>query len=647
MLLELLDPCFALLLDVQAGGGGSFGGGGSSGGGGGFSGGGGGGGGFGFLIYLLIRLVVEHPLIGIPLVLVVLFVMHKGSRKGWARHQSNVIRGASGASVANRSKAWAAEVRAADPEFDEAAFLARVRTAFDKAQSSWCAQDLGPIQHFVTDGVYERFSLQIEEQREDHWRQGMEGVQVVGSRLVHFDGGRVFDTVTVRIEFSADIHRIHLETGKRIPGSQLPRNHFAECWSFVRRKGAKSRTEAGLIEGQCPNCGAPLEMNQNARCASCEAYVKSGAFDWVLAEITQASEWRPEREESLPGVVAYAAEDPGISVQLLEDRTSVAFWRKASADRKGSVEPLMRIADGDFTAGFTMNLEALQGGDRFYVAENAVGSVRTLGLLAGDTDDRAVVEVLSDGRRARIDDKGRHQIETARHLQRALYVFGRPAGQKTRVEESFSTAHCRSCGARDLGGTDPLCPYCEAPRSGDASAWSLREIVIDRTADAQDLRAELAAVARGAAPDVPERLDVPNDLTRRPGSALARVSSADLVAWAASLVQVDGRQDPRQRQALATLAERADLSDARLEELLHEGGDQSSIPEPRDTFEARLWLKALIELAFSDGEVSKAERRFLRRASEGFGVGRIEFETLLKRVRADLYREARQARRSS
>ena len=631
--LSLLDP----LLDLQAGGGGSFGtgGGGGFGGGGGSFGGGSGGGVDGGLIYLLIRLVVEAPLIGIPLVLVLAYLFLQGGGRARQAHQARTIMRLGPRFRGQRAEAWAALAAEGDPDFSEQAFYERVRAAFTLAQESWCAQDLAPIQHFITDGVLERFSLQIEEQKEDHWRQGMEGLEVSTPRLVHFERGRRFETITARIEFGADIHRVHLVTGERLPGSKIPRDRFAECWTFVRRRGARSRTEEGLLEGFCPNCGAPLELNQSARCGSCEAFVRSGEYDWVLSEITQASEWRPEDEREVAGLEELSERDAGFSVQLLEDRTSVAFWRKVSADRKGSVEPLVRVADGPFCEAFAMEQEALAGGDRYYTAENAVGAVRALGVLSDPEHERAVVEVLYDGRRARADGEGRHQIETTRRVQRRLFVFQRPAGATTPIESTFSTASCRTCGAHDLGGTDPRCPYCESPRTGDPSSWLLNEIVVDHSADARAIRAELAAVEKASLRDTP---------TSIPGSGLGRASSADLVTWASSLVEVDGHLDPRERVALTGLAERLGVSAARLEELRDtEGGDGSSVPVPRDEAEAQQWLRALVELALADGRISGPEQRFLRRAAASLGLGRRALDGLVGSVRSELYREARRA----
>ena len=64
----------------------------------------------------------------------------------------------------------------------------------------------------------------------------------------------------------------------------------------------------------------------------------------MLAEVAQASEWSPEREDDIPGLARYAERDPGMSAQQLEDRAPVASWRKCAADHAGDVGPLKRLA---------------------------------------------------------------------------------------------------------------------------------------------------------------------------------------------------------------------------------------------------------------------------------------------------------------
>src|SRR5439155_68413 len=75
----------------------------------------------------------------------------------------------------------------------------------------------------------------------------------------------LFDTLAVRIAARASDFNVSLRDGSAISGSD-DSGPFAEIWSFLRRRGTQTLDKAGLIEGNCPNCGAAIEMNQNANC---------------------------------------------------------------------------------------------------------------------------------------------------------------------------------------------------------------------------------------------------------------------------------------------------------------------------------------------------------------------------------------------
>ena len=625
----LASSTLLFLLDAfQAGGGGSFGGGG---------GGGGGdsdGDGLFWIFYLLIRLAIEVPIVGVPLLIIAVVIAIVGSRKGWWKVQEHAIARSVPQRHALTSATVADRLRAIDPTFDERLFLGRVRSAFRKAQAGWCAQELEPLRPFVSDGVFERFSLQIEEQKLDGWRQGMDELRVQPASLVHFDSGAHFETVSVRIDFAADIHRIDRASAKKISGSTLPRASFAECWSFVRRRGTRSVSKQGLMEGICPNCGAPLAVNQSARCGQCECLVRSGQFDWVLAEITQMSEWRATQQASIPGLAAYVDRDLGFDAQMLEDRASIAFWRKCAADRSGEVSSLSRIATPDLCERYSERLRSKSQKTRVFRSDCAVGSVETLAVLAGTAMDRAVVEVVSDGRSASIADDGGLLLGPERHLRRTLFVFSRKAGESTRIEDTFTTATCRNCGAHDAGGTTPECNFCGAPRTGDASTWLVSDIVTRGTSDADALLAELKQIQR-APESVRELLE---QLKPSPASA------AGLLQWATALVRADGEIDERERRAVYALAKRLDVSEERANDLL-ENHVEGSGPNASNRDEAQTWFKSLVELAMDRGSLTRVERGFLTHAADRLGISHRDSEQALRSTRAKLYSNAREARK--
>jgi len=623
-----------MILASQAGGGGAFGGGG---------GGDSDGGGLPIeLLFWLVRFAIEYPAVGVPLLIFVIVVFAVGARRGWWKHQERVISRARPVREQRVHARATDALQRSDPAFEPAAFLARIETAFRKAQDAWCAQELEPIRAFVSDGVFERFSLQIAEQREGGWRQGMHSLVIAPLAVQHVELGRQFETVTVRIAFDADIHRVDLARGARLPGSELPRQHFEECWSFVRRRGARTRSAAGLIEGQCPNCSAPLGVNQSAKCASCSALVRSGEFDWVLAEITQASEWRAEDERAAPGFAAYAERDPALSVQLLEDRASVAFWRWSDVARTRCVDALVRVATDEFCERETARLAELRRGAlHSYVGDRAVGSVRTRGLLSGAPFDRAVVEIVWDGRFAKLDADGKPRFDAHRSLRRTLFVFQRAVGAKTDAGAAFSSAMCASCGAHDAGGVDPRCPYCSAPRQSGAGGWLLADVVEQGAPAHFELVRECDAAGR-AAPSVSLAAASSGEAPADPRPALSRAS---LLAWAVAGARADGEVHPKERAAIEALAQRLGDSPEHLEALLNAPLEQLATPRPALKQEAIEWLVALCELVLADGSVPRSEQDFLRRVATSFAIEQRELAAAYDTARNRLYRESKTALR--
>ena len=134
---------------ARAGGGEGY-----SGGGGGHGDGGGGGGGGGFLIYLLFRLIFDYPVIGIPLLIFIIFLVYQGGQQGTNAWQSSVIRRGSPFIDQQQLDNSVSLIRQHDPNFNDQAFCQRVTAAFLKIQQAWTAQDLNAVR-----AVYLRWRL--------------------------------------------------------------------------------------------------------------------------------------------------------------------------------------------------------------------------------------------------------------------------------------------------------------------------------------------------------------------------------------------------------------------------------------------------------------------------------------------------------
>ncbi len=640
--IALIALCFvASDVFARAGGGGGYSGGGGGGGGGfgggGFGGGGGGsgGGGGGNLIGLLIWLCFKHPLIGIPLVIGFVVLMYHSGKQGRNAYQGHVIRRGNEAAATIRNLEGVKTLNEVDAQFDEEKFLSRVATAFEKVQQAWSQQNLESMRHFVSDGLYERFSLQIAEQRDLDYRNVMENVRISRTQIAQVESDDPFDLVSIRIAAQAVDYRIRLSDEREIRGSRRD-EFFVEYWTFLRRRGTQSGSGPGLIEGSCPNCGAAISVAQMAKCDSCDSLLRSGQYDWVLCEITQECEWRDPESRKIPGLAEFRrSHDPHFNVQQLEDRASVVFWRKVMADRLGEIGPLAKMATPAFCDAYAKQLTTDQP-TRRYRGDCAVGAVVTAGILPGDDLDRALVEIHWSGKVFAVvaADGSRKQTSESAAYQH-LFVFARRADVKTNVEQAVSSSHCPGCGAPESLLASDSCEFCGTVLNTGFHDWVLTEILPTFGNEAGELLRQAtkqASVADAAASNG----DGPS-----PGSD-------ELLAWTLKIVAADNELDAKEKKMLRRVAENRNMPPRQMQMLLDAARrGELDAPEPRDRDQARDWLTAMADVSLWDGRVHPEEYKLLCQAGKKFDYSEYDIKALLKRRKKKLYDEARQRLRSS
>jgi len=619
---------------ARAGGGGGLGGGG--GGGGGVGGGGGGGGGLIFwIVYEWIDFCVEQPFIGLPITAVVIVGVYLSHRSALNAYRGNVIRRGADVMDDNRLAEAHAAISQAVPSFDMAAFSGRVQTAFTKVQAAWCAQDLSTVRPFISDGIHERFSLQIQEQKTLGYRDKMDGVRVISVELAEMTSDGVFDVATVAIEAEAADYRVSMKDSSRISGSTAPQN-FVEYWSFLQRQGAKrDASKPGLIEGHCPNCGAELAMNQSAKCQYCGALLRSGTFDWVLAEITQQSEWRIGRRGEVSGADALRRSDPAFNRVDLEDRVSVMFWRKSAADLAGKVDPLRKIATDDFCARYQTSLAAGADGQRQFWGDCAVGSVHLLGVLCGGEMDIGLVEVAWEGERLIARSNAPIAMTGQRMQAHHFFVLSRKPGVSSDPGQSVSSAHCVHCGAPLTSDVSSACPFCGTVQNDGTRGWVLGSIV---SPSSDDGRALLAQIQSQAQPSIPAE----------PAVASVRMSPAGLLGWAIKTAVADGTIDLSERRFLDELALKSGITLERLQQMIDMAqAGTLQIPDPPDQLTARLWLSTIANAAMVDGTLQPQEANLLTATARRFGFSDADVNILLRQAKAQRYASARQELRTA
>lgn len=353
-------------------------------------------------------------------------------------------------------------LRARDPAFDEAEFSERAVRVFRAFQDAWEREDIGLARAFVSDGVNERFRRRVDELRERGLRRRVSGMEGPSAEILGCFSGERFDSLYVGFTAEAADRLVRGDGAVESGG----RGKRKEVWTFLRRPGARTLSRPGPLEGRCPVCGAPLEISDAARCVPCGAWVNSGEFDWVAVGMTAESEWafpRPDRE--IGGWRRLRESDPGISLEGLQDRAAVAFWRWLDACRRADPAPLRGLASETFLRDLSLGEE--------FSRDAEIGLVELTACEARVGFDRVHVQVRWKGERMR---RAGTEAQCVGYDDRTDFlVFHRRAGTLSDAREGLRSARCRSCGA-PFAEADAACAYCGAAL-GDGTVWTLDGVI--------------------------------------------------------------------------------------------------------------------------------------------------------------------------
>jgi hypothetical protein len=601
---------------ARAGGGGGF-----HGGGGGFhssGGGGGGGGGGGYILYLYIQFVFEHPFIGIPLTIFLLYFfnsMNNGRIENRETSIDSTITAGVEAESDNRRREALAVIQGRDPKFDEAAFLQRAAAGFLAIQDAWSRQDMSKARAFISDGVHERFTRQISEYRSRLIRNTMSEVRVLGTEALGYLAGPHFDAVYVRIDASALDQVVELDSEKVLSGGP---SEFSEVWTFLRRPGAKTLARPGLLEGYCPSCGAPLAIADAAQCAACKSWVNSAEHDWVLTGITQVSEWAfPSPDRDVTGWEDLREADPGLSLEALEDRAAVAFWRWLDARRRRDLAPLRGIACDDF-------LDAMKGfHDKEFERDAAVGRVETIAFEPGADYDKVHVQVRWEADKMLSEAEG--AAFQSRDRRTHYLIFRRKSGATSDVKAGLRTARCPACGAAPEQSDSAACAYCGHAFNDGSVSW----VLLDMVPFGMWRRPAVASTE----PDARVGLDWGDELP-----------PAEAVSVLAAGLGAHGSVDARERMFLLAYAERRGVEPSTAEQMIQAAlAKRLDVPVPTTSAEAEVILRGLIRMGLADGRIPDGERALMTAFGARLRLTESDVNAMIKEERAGLHVVAKAA----
>jgi hypothetical protein len=471
---------------ARVGGGESFGGGGDSG----F--GGGGDNGIGAILYILVRLTLEYPAIGIPLLLLFIgyMVMQRSAERSQRiAPQPERVRAVG---IGSRASAWN-ELKRRDPAFSRvvlADFLHRLFVRYQYLQSEGALESLKPY-------LGRRAWDQLVERRRRSEAQGLRIEEVlVGAATVQniaIDPSGI-QRLTVLFEYNF---------GVRMKADVQPLHYFArDSWQIERGPEARSPSPQGARDLGCPSCGAAVNVSDANTCAYCGQVVDPGRFSWGVAAVATLFK-QPRRDYNLslrggveegtrlPDAIApdlteslrgFEARYPGFDWEQLEQYARSVFIRLQEAWSRQSWKEARPFETDALFHTHRFSLAHLQS--RGLVNRLERPEILRTRIVRVECDryyDAVTIRIHARGLEYTIGRDSR-LVAGSKSRPREFseyWTFVRSAGFDPKSRAERDVKHCPNCGASlDIGAAGE-CGYCGSTITTGEFGWVLAAIEQD------------------------------------------------------------------------------------------------------------------------------------------------------------------------
>ena len=271
---------FATEALARVGGGGSYGGGGGS---------HGGGGGAGATVYVLVRfllwLTIEHPVIGIPVdIIVIALVIYwfaKPSKKSVSVTSSPIMAATTGGGGPPQEldveRAFN-QLRRFDPKFSEIIFTDFCYALYGRAHDArgHGAPALDLLSPYLSEASRNSL-LQLNPPN----LKAVQGIIVGAIQVIDVRG---LDTPTIGISIGFEANYTEFTPREGDPRGEMS-YYVRERWELERKRDVLSPGPEQATALHCPRCGAPLQKDTVGACAFCGTKIDSGEFQWYVRSI--------------------------------------------------------------------------------------------------------------------------------------------------------------------------------------------------------------------------------------------------------------------------------------------------------------------------------------------------------------------------
>ncbi len=177
-----------------------------------------------------------------------------------------------------------------DPHFDQSALEEKLSNVYIQMQQCWQNKNLEPLRPYLSDAYYAQAQRQLKGLIDNGKTNHIDHPTVLSANCRGFFQQDGMDHIITLLRSRIIDYVVDDKTGNLISGSKTRELFMVYEMELVRKTGLKTVSASDTTTVNCPNCGAPLNINATAQCPYCGSIVTVEDHGWVITKIKGISQ---------------------------------------------------------------------------------------------------------------------------------------------------------------------------------------------------------------------------------------------------------------------------------------------------------------------------------------------------------------------
>ncbi len=181
-------------------------------------------------------------------------------------------------------------LQARDPQFSAAAVEETIANVYVRMQQAWTAGNFEPMRPYFSNTLFSQFSNQLAGLTKQGKVNHVDNIAVLECAVRGWYETNGFEYLVLKVRTRITDYTVD-KSGNVVGGFTDAESYMEYEYTLERPAGTLTTEQTAQTEaGECPNCGAPINLAQSAKCEYCGSVIESKRFTWVISIIKGISQ---------------------------------------------------------------------------------------------------------------------------------------------------------------------------------------------------------------------------------------------------------------------------------------------------------------------------------------------------------------------